>query len=71
MIITSLLKKLEEVHCLHVVALKNTFIIEDEDKKVQAVIEIYAGKIVLQDITSLGEFIEWHSFEYPNVLSLF
>ena len=54
----------------NVVALKKTFMIEDEDEKVQAVAEVFDGKIVLQDMTSLGEFTEWHSFDHPNVLRI-
>ena len=52
------------------IALKKTFMIEDEHGKVQAVTEVFGGKIVLQDMTSLGEFTEWHSFDHPNVLRI-
>ena len=44
--------------------------IEDENEKVRTVTEVFAVKIVLQDMTSLGEFTEWHSFDHPNVLRI-
>ena len=66
-----LVKKIGRGSFGNVIALKKTFFIEDEGGKLKVVTEEFAGKVVLQDMTSLGEFTEWHSFDHPNVLPLF
>ena len=53
------------------IALKKTFLKEDEDTKDKVVTEEFVGKVVLQNMTSMGEFTEWHSFEHSNILPLF
>ena len=52
------------------IALKTKFCTEDEGKNVKTVDEELTGKVVLRDMTSFGEFSEWHEFDHTNVLSL-
>ena len=52
------------------ITLKKTFYIDDIDEEVKVVTEEFAGKIVVQDVTSVAEFTEWPKFNHPNVMPL-